>query len=296
MSLVLRHRLVSVLAVGIVLAFAGPTSTASVVPSTGTWKTLKAPAPAWYTPELHARVMAAGDEGVALPAGVDVPASSLTFLGIRPGQLIIVGSVLGGFSQCTSNFVFRSGSKYAIGTAGHCGAVGQQVSMLFAPRGLVNIGQVIKSTGDAGVGNDFALISIRSTLNRFVSPSMAYWGGPKKAYSSTSVPLVVKHAGWGLVIGAGGTPRAGIGTYYSPTLYRFIGAITFGDSGSAATTGNDQALGNITHISVTDESGDTCCGTVAGTSIPKIRQIAGIWTLATCSLTIPWPGYGCPHI
>ncbi len=241
---------------------------------------LSAPAPAWYTPELHARVMAAGAKGVAVPASVEIPMSSLAFLGIRPGAFIIVG----GGVLCSTNFVFRNGGNYAIGTAGHCGKVGQSVTMLALPRVLFNIGTITKSV-DGGPGNDFALISINPALNKLVSPSMAHWGGPVGKYTGPNAPLFVKHSGHGLVVGTGGTPRLGVGINWSPTLWQFAGAILFGDSGSAATSGNGKAVGNITHITAPLN---------AGTSITRILQIAGL-PLATCGQS-PWPLYGCPRL
>lgn len=247
-------------------------------------------APSWYTKAFHERVMAAGDRGVAIPTGVSVTASSTAFLGIRPGQQIIIGNLLGGFSLCTSNFVFKQGDNYWIGTAGHCGKVGEPVSMIFLPNAIANIGTITKSTGDAGIGDDFALISIRQSLNNRVSPSMAHWGGPKFAYAGTTAPNIVKHTGHGLGIGTGGTPRLGFGIYYSSTRYTFLGLINKGDSGGPANTGNNQALGNITHISVDLSYG---IGTVAGTSIRRILQVAGV-PLATCAKALPWPSYGCP--
>jgi hypothetical protein len=260
----------------------------------GAFRTISTKAPAWYTREVQQKVVAAGTKGYRIPDGFTMPvATSLAFLGIRPGQLIIIFNS-GGFSLCTSNFVFSNGYSYAIGTAGHCGAVGDQVSMVTAPRVLVNIGNITKSTGDAGIGNDFALISIKPELNRIVSPSMAFWGGPTGPYSTTKVPLVLKHIGWGAVIGTGGTPRVGVGTYYSSTAYTFIGAITPGDSGSGATALNNQAVGNITHIFVGIGGGQGLTHTAAGTSIIRILQIAGL-PLATCGPS-PWPLYGCAHL
>ena len=253
------------------------------------WKPLKAPGPSWYTPELRSQVIAAGAHGVAIPKGVDVPTSSLVFLGIRPGQLIILthGNVT---SLCTSNFVFKNGPDFFIGTAGHCGAVGDQVTMLYLPAGLVDIGNVVKSTGDAGIGNDFALISIHPNLYPDVSPSLAYWGGPTGVYTGSG-PAVVMHAGWGVVIGTGGTPRVGIGTSFTPNEWRFIGAITPGDSGSGARVSGGEAAGNITHISV---GTGNLLADAAGTSMSKILQIlGGGYQLATCS-AIPWPLTGCP--
>lgn len=253
------------------------------------WKVLKAPAPSWFTPELHQKVLAAGAKGVALPTEAAIPASSLTFLGIRPGQLIIVGDG----SLCTSNFVFRNGvGEYFIGTAGHCGSVGQQVTMLYLPGLLVDIGNISYSTGDAGIGNDFALIKIKPELYGDISPSMAYWGGPTGSYAGTG-PAVVQHAGWGLVVGTGGTPRVGLGVDWSGNgMWRFEGVITPGDSGSGAIVLGGLAAGNITHIAVNGALFPPVFN--AGTSMQKIQQlIGGGYVLQTCPI-IPWPLPGCP--
>ena len=257
------------------------------------WRTIpQRPAPAWATPDLHRQVVAAGAQGVALPSGAeaDIPTSSLAFLGIRPGALMLIWSADGStLSLCTSNFLFRSGDQYAIGTAGHCGNVGDDVDMVALPFGLVNIGKIIFSTGDRGVGDDFALASISPSLNPWVSPSMAHWGGPTGVYTGSG-PAPIVHSGWGLVIGTGGTPRAGLGMEWTSDEWRFIGAIVFGDSGSAANvTPSGLAAGNITHISVDSRT----LTTAAGTSIQKILQLAGV-PLATCASAIPWPLPGCP--
>jgi len=257
------------------------------------WRTLKPPAaPAWYTPELHRRVLAAGPQGVAIPREAAIPASSLAFLGIRPGQLIILNNDASGTtSLCTSNFIFNdTAGNYFVGTAGHCGVVGDSVDMLFLPVGLVNIGTVVRSTGDAGIGNDFALISINPSLYQYVSPSMAFWGGPTGANTADTIQ-VVKHVGWGLVIGTGGTPRLGVGTEFGPNSWWFVGAITPGDSGSAANTVGGLAAGNITHIAVDLNH----LGDATGTSISKILQILGSgYQLTTCASGLPWPLLGCP--
>jgi hypothetical protein len=257
------------------------------------WSTLKPPpAPAWYTPELHRKVLAAGPKGVALPSEAAIPASSLAFLGIRPGQLIMLtNEAAGTTSLCTSNFIFNdTNGNFFVGTAGHCGEVGDTVDMLFLPVGLANIGKVVQSTGDAGIGNDFALISIDPGLYQYVSPSMAFWGGPTGANASNTVQ-VVEHVGWGLVIGTGGTPRVGVGTEFTQNEWWFVGAITPGDSGSGARTLSSLAAGNITHIAIDTRH----IGDAAGTSISKILQILGSgYQLTTCASAVPWPLPGCP--
>jgi hypothetical protein len=283
-----RRAVIAFAAAALVAMLAAPAvSGAGLVGKALQWKTLKAPAPDWYTPELHQKVLAAGARGVAIPEGADIPASSLTFLGIRPGQLIIID----GGTLCTSNFVFtNSAGEYFIGTAGHCGNVGNQVTMLYLPDGLVDIGNIVLSTGDAGIGKDFALIKIKPALYPDVSPSMAYWGGPSGTYTGTG-PAVVQHAGWGLVVGTGGTPRVGLGVEWTANEWRFEGVISFGDSGSGAIVLGGQAAGNITHLAVNTAVFPPVF--MAGTSMTKIKQIASGYTLATCP-AIPWPLPGCP--
>lgn len=280
-----RRFIVAVIAAAFLAVVAVPTVSGAGLLSPIKWKALKSAAPSWYTPQLHQKVLAAEHRGVALPAGVSIPTSSLVFQGIRPGQLLIIDG-----SLCTSNFVFTNGGNYFIGTAGHCGNVGAQATMLYLPAGLVDIGTIVLSTGDAGIGNDFALIRIDPSLNADVSPSLAYWGGPTGVYTGSG-PAVVQHAGWGLVIGTGGTPRVGLGLTWTPNEWIFEGAITPGDSGSGAIVLGGLAAGNITHIAV--NGGLFPPVFMAGTSMTKIMQIANGYTLATCS-AIPWPLPGCP--
>jgi hypothetical protein len=292
-----RSRRIRLLAVALLsMSLAAPLAARSApVVSAPVFEKISTQAPAWYTRAVQQKVIAAGAKGYRVPDSFTMPAAAgIAFLGIRPGHLILIFSADGTtVSLCTSNFVFRDGANYAIGTAGHCGNVGDQVSMVTAPQLLVDIGTITKSTGDAGIGNDFALISIKPSLNKMVSPSMAFWGGPKSAYPGGKVPTVIKHIGWGLGIGLGGTPRVGVGTFYSSSAYTFVGVINLGDSGSGAEAGNGQAVGNITHIFAGIGGDQGLVHTAAGTSIQRILQIAGL-PLAVCA-TIPWPLHGCPQ-
>jgi hypothetical protein len=231
---------------------------------------LKAPKPEWYTPELHQRVMAAAErgEGVPIPDGVDYDTSGLAFTGIRPGAWIIAPS------GCTTNFVFGSARDYFIGTAGHCAEVGDEVTLIAAPGVLMNIGRTVKSVNQ-GIGNDFALIDVRPSMEQYVNPSMTYFGGPTGA-GSPQPNDVVEHAGHGLVIGTGGTPRAGVVVYRGNgdggDAFAWVGAASPGDSGSAVRLANGQAAGDLTHLVV-----DTTWlpSYIAGTRMNRILQIAG---------------------
>lgn len=185
-------------------------------------------------------------------------------------------------------------STYAIGTAGHCGGVGEKVFMIFAPLGVVYIGDIVKSTySENRLAPDFALIEIKPSLNEWVSPSMAHWGGPTGAYTAEE-PTPIVHSGHGIGVGTGGTPRAALAYGWFGDEYRFQGVISNGDSGSGANTPTGLAVGNITHIAV-DTSEDVPVWS-GGTSIDTILGIVGNWELATCSIAIPWPAPGCPPV
>lgn len=260
------------------------------------FRPLKAPRPAWLTDELHAQVVAAGAQGVPVPAGADIPTSGLAFTGIRPGAWMLSPA------GCTMNFVFGTPGNYTIGTAGHCTlSPGDQVILVvvgpLSPTPiLVHVGNTISTTGDNGPGNDFALVSIFPALQSWVSPSMAHWGGPTRGYTGGAVtPLV--HSGHGLVIGTGGTPRAALGLYYDVQTGRqtayWAGATMLGDSGSAIQTATGEAYANITHIVVNTAfpGADS-----AGTKLSRILQLTGGRPLATCASRVPWPAAGCPPV
>lgn len=264
--------LVTLAAVAMLTTGATAQATGAVLPGiTGVKATeLIAPKPGWYTDALHAKVVAAGKQGdvVPIPDGVDYPASGLLFTGIRPGAWIIAPA------GCTTNFVFGSPGSYSIGTAGHCAEVGDEVTLIAAPGVLMNIGKTVKSV-DQGVGDDFALIDIYPEMQQHVNPSMTYFGGPT-GVGSPQPGDVVQHAGHGLVIGTGGTPRAGVVVYRGPgdggDAFAWVGAASPGDSGSAVRLADGNAAGDLTHLVV---GGPYVPGDVAGTTIERMLRIAG---------------------
>jgi hypothetical protein len=302
------------------------------LPGGGHAQELAAPTPDWYTDELHARVVAAGAEGVPIPDGVQVPASALAFAGIRPGSWMITPA------WCTMNFVFAGGgggtgeqaggpgngngngkdktnngkgnsrsdagvaasgesgaapaaslargSGLAIGTAGHCGDVGDEVVLVMAPGVLVHIGNISKSV-DQGIGNDFALVDIFPELADLVNPSMAIIAGP----TATGDPAIgdpILHVGHGAVVGTGGTPRAGVVGYRGAgeggDAYGWVGAATPGDSGSGVRHAAGEAVGNLTHLVVGTEYLPSY---IAGTTAARMERIAGM-SIVTASL-VPDP-------
>jgi hypothetical protein len=227
---------------------------------------LKAATPAWFTDELAARVDAANGAPVAAPTDAPLPGE----IGIRPGSWMIAPA------GCTMNFVFGSPGSYSIGTAGHCGKAGEDVVLLtLAPGGanpvLVELGTVQKSV-DGGIGNDFALVSIRPELQSWVSPTIAVVAGPCGSYTGSG-PEPVFHYGHGLAVGTGGTPRAGLALKWESSAFGWSGAAAPGDSGSAVRVNTGmQAAGDLTHLVV-----DTTWlpSYIAGTRMSRILQIAG---------------------
>jgi hypothetical protein len=227
---------------------------------------LKAATPAWFTDELAARVAAANGAPVDAPPEAPLPGE----VGIRPGSWMIAPA------GCTMNFVFGSPGSYSIGTAGHCGKNGDDVVLLtLAPGGanpvLVDLGTVQKSV-NGGIGNDFALVSIRPELQSWVSPTIAVVAGPCGSYTGSG-PEAVFHYGHGLAVGTGGTPRAGLALTWQSTAYGWSGVAAPGDSGSAVRVNTGmQAAGDLTHLVV-----DTnwLPSYIAGTRIGRILQIAG---------------------
>jgi hypothetical protein len=227
---------------------------------------LKAAQPSWFTDELAAEVDAANGAPVAAPIDAPLPGE----IGIRPGSWMIAPA------GCTMNFVFGSPGSYSIGTAGHCGKVGEDVVLLtLAPGGanpvLVELGTVQKSV-DGGIGNDFALVSIRPELQSWVSPTIAVVAGPCGSYTGSG-PEAVFHYGHGLAIGTGGTPRAGLALRWESDAFGWTGAAIFGDSGSAVRVNTGmQAAGDLTHLVVDSR---WLPSYIAGTRMSRILTIAG---------------------
>jgi|GEM_PF-1599649 len=204
----------------------------------------------------------------AMGPGPAPDAGDLLCQGIRPGVHI---SGLGG---CTANFIFSDpqGNKY-VGTAGHC--INQGGYATVSNIGL--IGQAVFSTGDGGVGNDFALIKINADKLSLVNPEMCDWGGPTGVFTGPSITgRRVLHTGhgYGVTGGALGVtlpsrPKEGVGSGWGSTSMTWVGYPWPGDSGSAIRLDG-------------------------GTSIGTVGQGAGILThgLGVSEVAIPGFGYG----
>jgi hypothetical protein len=261
--------------------------------------------------------------GGATAAGPSVAAvAGAGWFGIRPGAwlLTITDQEVG---WCSMAHVYGAPGSYQISTAGHCGKVGDTATVIGAVGGhtnfgvtvpvLLDFGKYAKSTGDAGIGKDWALISVDAAYQNLVTPTMAFWGGPIGSYTATgevvgvtvpsrlpAVPGValnpdpflvqgIVHYGHGAGIGAGGTPRAGAAITWRPTYVAWFGAITPGDSGSGSNTATGDSVGSEreaaginTHIFV-DPLLKTGVGWLASTRVTLVTA-----TLANGQL-VPYP-------
>lgn len=258
------------------------------------------------TSEPIAELAAGGPDASAATAGTVSFAGAGCF-GIRPGAwlLTVTPTTIG---WCSMAHVYGAPGSYQISTAGHCGKIGD-IATVIAGTGsrsgatgviLLDFGKFVKSTGDAGIGKDWALIGIDSPWQKLVSPTMCFWGGPIGTYTKTGAtlavalpsrlpgtptittnpdPLLVQeilHYGHGTGIGAGGTPRAGTAFYWTTTTMIWEGAITPGDSGSGSNTAGGDAIGAQreaaainTHIFV-DPSLRTGIGYLASTRVTQV--------------------------
>jgi hypothetical protein len=260
-----------------------------------------------------------GGSGEPQPAGGPgvVAVAGAGWAGIRPGAwlLFVTADSVG---WCTAAHVYGAPGSYQISTAGHCGKVGDTAYMLGAVGGdgsgledlpvLLPIGSFSKSTGDAGIGKDWALISIAPAYQSLVTPTMAFWGGPIGTFTKTGEavgadltrgdvsvtpdPFLVQdlvHYGHGTGIGAGGTPRTAAAINWRADYFTAFGAISPGDSGSGSNTlsgdtvgAQRECAGINTHLYV-DGSLRTGLGVFAGTRCTLVAA-----TLANGQL-VPYP-------
>jgi hypothetical protein len=163
---------------------------------------------------------------------------------------------------CTMNYIFQKSGTVAIGTAGHCLEGNEPVVLLtLAPTGgnpvLVELGRVLLKR-DGGIGRDYGLVEVPAARRDWVFPTIAAVAGPCGVYGGGD-PQPVAHYGHGLVVGTGGTPRAGMGVELTGPEFRglelewdsnsfaWAGLLNSGDSGSPVRIGQLPAVGNLTH-------------------------------------------------
>ncbi len=218
----------------------------------------------------------------SMPVGANDSDAVMTWagtgcLGIRPGSFLLTGDG----AICSMAHVYGNPGSYKISTAGHCTERRNEpmiaVAALAEDDGLLGVvlyefGKTAQTTGDGGIGRDWALIQIYDHAQDITSPTMCFWGGPRGVYeeegalvtmslSGSILPTIdpdpsyvqgIVHYGHGLGLGTGGTPRAGIDQFWDDRYYAFYGAISPGDSGSGSNTALGEAAGINTHIILID--------------------------------------------
>lgn len=199
-------------------------------------------------------------------------------LGIRPGALLLaIGSSI---SWCTLGHAYGEPGSYQFATAGHCGNVGDRATVLAGTgnRGgvagvvLLDFGRFALSTGDGGLGNDWALVDVDDRWQHLASPTTCFWGGPRGVFTAMGDALVVRpgvppavgvnatllqtilHYGHGSGVGA---PHVGEALSWRSSTFTFAGDLSPGGAGSPAATllGDEpgaqrEAAGILTHVYV----------------------------------------------
>lgn len=258
--------------------------------------TLPLPPPAWYTDDVHRKVLAAGAAGVEVPLAHGDAPLVLDCLGYSPpsatsGSTLAVsaGGCMIHPHGCTMNYVFTDGAASYIGTAGHCVDKGGEVVMQVGTRvdptdtvfvTLARVGRVSKRV-NKGIGRDFGLVKIDPQWA--VVPGIAGGLGPTGAFCGDPLGQPVLHYGHGYVIAVEqGVPKEGevipdlapvIKFASESTGYNWVGYGLPGDSGSPVLGTAGLAVGNLTHgLSV---SGVPIPGLNFGTTLAGIFGVIG---------------------
>jgi hypothetical protein len=182
---------------------------------------------------------------LALPGSA--PAAPRT-TAIQPGAQVTtpVGS-------CTLNFIFEdsSGTKY-VGTAGHCGKVGDVAR---TPSPIRDIGPIVFSENAAAPKVDFALIRIDPARYPEVEPGVRNFGGPVGATTAaqTNPGDVLWVTGYGLGFSATATTRNRAGTLIRDDDDEYVADMVAvnGDSGGPVLhAGTGRALGTVSRYNL----------------------------------------------
>ena len=195
---------------------------------------------------------------------------------IHPG----VQTITGGAGQCTSNFVFYSGTEIYIGQAAHCAGTGAATDTDGCLAASLPLGTPVEVDGATRPGtmvysswltmqatgekdadtcafNDLALVRLDPADHGRVNPSIPVWGGPV-GVNTTGMGLaddVYSYGNSSLRLGLTlVSPKRGINVTDDPsgwshTVYTLTPGIP-GDSGSAFLDGSGQAVGVLSTVAV----------------------------------------------
>ena len=260
---------------------------------------LSQPRPDWLTPNLEAKIMAAGTKGVEVRFDRATANAGLQpdCLGTAPpyagadgasATAVSAGTCMVSPAGCTMNFVFSDGISNYIGTAGHCVAGGRTVIAQIGTRvdptdsvviTLAAIGKVVKAF-NSGIGKDFALVKIDPGFK--VVPGVAGALGPTGVFCGDPVGQPVMHYGHGYIFFVEqGYAKFGEVVPDLTLLVKFNNADGFnwvgyglpGDSGSEVMNDAGLAVGDLTHgLSV---AGVPVPGLSFGTDMSMIFNLIG---------------------
>jgi hypothetical protein len=269
----LRKLLLAAALAAAALLTGGPAPAATQETTDGDAVVLSQPKPAWLTPELEARIEAAGPSGVEIELGKasELAAVEPNCLGTAAPYVgldgvsataVAAGTCMVSPHGCTMNFVFTDGLSKYIGTAGHCVQGGKsviaQVGVRVDPTDtvfvtLANIGSVTRSW-NAGIGRDFALVRIDPAFK--VVSGMAGALGPTGVLCLDPVGQPVMHYGHGYIFFVEqGYAKFGevipdltlLVKFASPNGFNWVGYGLPGDSGSGVMNDAGLAVGDLTH-------------------------------------------------
>ncbi len=232
---------------------------------------LSQPRPAWLTPALEAKIVAAGPRGVEVALGKRGQTLEPGCLGYAPPYAgadgvsptaVSAGTCMVAPQGCSANYVFTDGASHYLGTAGHClvggGTVIAQIGTRVDPTDtvLVTLAAIGKSARkwNGGIGKDFGLIKIDPRFK--VVPGVAGALGPTGVFCGDPVGQPVMHYGHGYVFFVSqGNPKFGQVIPDSDLLLRYdddrgfgwVGYGLPGDSGSGVANDAGLAVGDLTH-------------------------------------------------
>lgn len=200
------------------------------------------------------------------------PAASAT---IRPGVMMFTEG-----AQCTSNFIFTSGSDVLIGYAAHCAGLGAATDTNGCEAGSLPLGTPVEIDGatrpgtlvysswkamqDAGetdanacMYNDFALVRIHPDDVSRVNPTVPHWGGPTALNTTGTAALSTIYSygnsslrlGLALLSPKTGTSLGTTGGGWTHPVYTVTPGIP-GDSGSAMLDSQGRAAGVLSTLAL----------------------------------------------
>ena len=180
--------------------------------------------------------------------------------------------------QCTSNFIYTSGSDVFIGQAAHCSGTGAATETDGCDSGSLPLGTQVNVTGASRPGtmvynswlamqaagendpnacayNDLALVKLDPADAGKVNPSVPGYGGPNGVGTANAGSDVFSYGNSSLRLGLTQTsPKQGKvvsvdGDGWSRTVYTVTPGIP-GDSGSAFLNASGQALGTLSTVAI----------------------------------------------